>query len=410
MNPPTPRRCANWFQTYRDYILPRTDAPESFIFWSGIFAISSCLRRRVYVPKKYLGLWKCYPHMYLMLVGPPGMRKTTALDHGARELLSQMPNLHEGPDFFTKEAILEEQQNSGDGSIFLVVGEFSNIFQKSGKDRAGMYEFLTDSYDMKSKLSARTKASGNVFVENPVLNFASATTPGWIADNMPENVITGGYASRAIWVYEDQPRTKKSLFDDITGNFEGLERDLLADMMRISQLEGEFSISEEALELIREFEVQDAPMFLVKNDKLGGYVNRRFMHHLKMAMIHSVAEKDDLVITKDDWIWAMNTISSIEPNLERIFKNVGKNPYTSEIDKIVAYVKMMNISTGNVVDMADILNQFQHVAEPRIMKDIIEFGVMSKKLWMKDNGMQQYSFAIPELVERLNTKLIGAVR
>ena len=73
------RRCDNWLLAYRDYILPRTDAPESFVFWSGVFAISSVLRRRVKFPKRILGLWDCYPHMYLMFVGPPGMRKTTAI-------------------------------------------------------------------------------------------------------------------------------------------------------------------------------------------------------------------------------------------------------------------------------------------------------------------------------------------
>lgn len=408
MNPPTPRRCKNWFQSYRDYILPRTDAPESFIFWSGIFAISSCLRRRVYVGKKNLGLWTCYPHMYLMFVGPPGMRKTTALDHGARELLTQMPMLTEGPDMFTKEAILEEMQNSGDGSAFLTVGEFSTIFQKAGKDRAGIYEFFTEMYDMKAKLSARTKASGDVFIEKPVLNFFSATTLGWITDNMPEGVISGGFASRCIWVYEESLRIKQHLFDDVQGNFREIEKDLLVDLMRIASLEGEFDIDDEAKELIRQYENTEVPLFLAKNDKLGGYLNRRFMHILKLSMYHSVATKDELLITAEDWNWALEILSTIEPNLEKIFKGVGKNPYTTEIDKIVAYVKMMNITTAEVVPMSEVLAQFQHVAEPRILKDILEFAVSSKKLWYKEmNG--EYHFAIPELMEKMKVKLLTEV-
>ena len=407
MNPSTPRRCANWFQTYRDYILPRTDAPESFIFWSGIFTIASTLRRRVFVGKKNLGLWSCYPNMYLMFVGPPGMRKTTAIDFGARELLSQMPSLHEGPDLFTKEAILEEMQSSGDGSIYLTVGEFSDIFQKSGKDRGGMYEFLTAMFDMKKQMSARTKSSGNVFVEKPVLNFFSATTPGWITDNMPEAVISGGYASRCIWVYEENLRIKKSLYDDVTGDFAELEKNLLADLLRISNLEGEFEITPETKEAINAWVMDDPPLFLVKNDKLGGYLNRRFKHVLTLAMLHSVASKDELTLLPEDWFWAVNTISTIEPNLEKIFRGVGKNPYTTEIDKIVAYVKMMNISTGDVVPMSELLTHFQHVAEPRILKDIMEYAVSSKRLWVRQvEG--DYQFAIPELIEKMKTKLLSS--
>lgn len=408
MNPPTPRRCKNWFKTYRDFVLPLTDSPESFIFWSGIFTIASCLRRRVYVGKKYLGKWTCYPNMYIMFVGPPGMRKTTAIDFGARELLTQIPQLHEGPDVFTKEAILEEMQASADNSIYLTIGEFSNIFQKAGKDRAGMYEFLTDMFDNKTKFSARTKASGNIFVENPTLHFFSATTPGWITDNMPEGVISGGFASRCIWIYEEKLRIRKSLFNDVEGNFSELEKDLLLDLMRIASLEGEFEINQEAQDAINKWTEAGHPLELEKNDKLGGYLNRRFKHTLTLAMLHSAAEKDELVITLEDWEWACDTIKTIEPNLEKIFKGVGKNPYTSEIDKIVAYVRLLNISTGEVVPMSEVLAQFQHVAEPRILKDILEFAVSSKKLWYKEmNG--EYQFAIPELMEKMKVKLLTEV-
>jgi hypothetical protein len=406
MSNSTPRRCANWFQTYREYILPRTDAPESYIFWSGIFTIASSLRRQVFVGKKNLGLWTCYPNMYLMFVGPPGMRKTTAVDFGARELLTQMPSVFEGPDLFTKEAILEEMQNSGDGSIYLTVGEFSNIFSKAGKDRAGMYEFLTDMFDMKNKFSARTKTSGNVFVDNPVLNFFSATTPGWITDNMPESVISGGFASRCVWVYEEQLRIKKSLFDDVVGDFAKLEKDLLVDLLRISNLQGEFEIDPDTKKLMNDWTEEGHPLFLAKNEKLGGYLNRRFKHALTLAMIHSVASKDELLILPEDWTWAVNTLSTIEPNLEKIFKGVGKNPYTTEIDKIVAFVKMMNISTGEMVPMSELLNQFTHVAEPRILKDIIEFAVTAKKL-MYRGAEGEYQFAIPGLIEKMNTKALG---
>lgn len=405
MNPPTPRRCANWFQTYRDYILPRTDAPESFIFWSGIFTIASTLRRRVYVPKKYLGLWTCYPHMYLMFVGPPGMRKTTAIDHGAKELLSQIPALHQGPDFFTKEAVLEEMQNSGDNSIYMPAGEFSDIFQKSGKDRAGIYEFLTSMYDSKPQVSSRTKASGNVFLENPSINFFSATTPGWIAENMPESVISGGYASRCIWVYEDEPRIKKSLFDDVEGDFMQMEKNLLVDLMRISELQGEFQLTDETKRAINNFVERDPPTYIATNEKLGGYLNRKFMHTLKLAMYHSVACKDELVITLDDWQWAEETISTIEPNLEKVFKGVGKNPYVGIPEKIESYVRTMNLSTGRMITLAELHKQFESTATLAIFKEILDFMVTAKRLHTEHDG-ENMVFATPTLIDKMKTRLL----
>ena len=389
------RRCENWLLSYRDYILPRTDAPESFVFWSGMFTIAAVLRRRVRFPKKILGLWDCYPHMYLMFVGPPGMRKTTAIDHGAMELLKMVDGLKEGPTFFTKEAILEKMQQSEDNSIYMPVGEFSDIFQKSGRDRAGMYEFSTRMYDGNLTLESSTKGSGSVFLEKPCINFFSATTPGWITDHMPEGVISGGFASRCIWIYEEKLRQNKMFFDDIHIDTE-LETNLLLDLLAISKLEGEFTWSEDGKQAMKEWEILEPPTNIATNDKLSGYVNRRKMHTLKMAMIHSVTTKNELVITKQDWDLATYAIGTVELNLHKCFGGVGKNPFTMELQRIIGYVRNQNFLTNKPVLLSDVLKAFEHAARPRELKDIIDFAVDSKQLkhMGSDDGIL---LAVPEL-------------
>lgn len=400
------RRCDNWLLTYRDYILPRTDAPESFVFWSGIYTISSALRRRVWIPKDILGVWSCYPHMYLMFVGPPGVRKTTTIDNGARPLLKQVEGLKEGPDFFTKEVVLERMQQSTDSAIFMSIDEFSSVFQKAGKDRAGVYEFFTAMYDSKVQLESATKSHGTAFLENPCINFFSATTPGWIVDYMPESVINGGFASRCIWVYEDKPRINKMFFDDVTGPFLDMEADLLLDLIHISKnLAGPFKwASKQDRDFCEEWTLKDPPLELQKNDKLGGYLNRRKMHVAKLAMIHSVLEKDELLLTQRDWEFGVNAIEGIEINLPKIFGGVGKNRYTTEIDKIVSYVKNMNFYTNEAVMLDDILRTFMHSAEPRALKDIIDFAVDSKML--RHRAFQDsYQFWVPEFDNIMKEKM-----
>lgn len=377
----TPRRTANWLTTYRDFVLPLVDAPESYVFWSGIFALSCALRRRVWLPKSYLGKWTCYPHMYLMFVGPPGMRKTTAIDHGARELLQQVDAIQAGPDFFTKEAVLEEMNRSADNSIYMTVDEFSNVMQKAGKDQNAVYEFFTGMYDSKTSLVSATKTQGTVALMKPCLNFFSATTPGWISDRMPEGVITGGFASRCIWVYEEKLRINKMFFDDVEGDFQKMETDLLLDLIHIStQLEGPFVISPELREYLRFWETQEPPEELVMNDKLSGYLNRRKMHVAKLAMLHSVSVKDELVLTLEDWHWAENALQTFEPNLHKVFGGVGKNKYNTEIEKIVAYVRNANFFYARTVPEKMIYEQFQSAVEPQAMKGILEYIAKAEKL------------------------------
>lgn len=396
----TKRRCENWLLTYRDYILPRTDAPESYVFWSGIFTLSSAVRRKIWIPKKYLGLWSCYPYLYVMFVGPPGARKTTTIDNGSRVLLDQIEGIRSGPSVFTKEAIIEKLQQSNDASMYLVIGEFSDIFQKAGKDRSGIYEFFTSMFDGSMNYEAATKSHGTAFLEKPCINFFSATTPGWITDNMPEGVITGGFASRVIFVYEDGPRVNKMFFDDVVGPFEQLEKDLLIDLLHISkELAGEFSFSDDGLKAAKEWSSLPHPQRLMKNDKLGGYLNRKKTHVAKLAQIHSIATKDELVITAEDWAFGVHAIETTEAGLEKIFTGVGKNRYTTEIDKIVAFVRSMNFFTKTPTPRSEILRNFMHSAEPRILNDLLQFAVDGKLLHCKEryeNGEKEFDFWVPE--------------
>lgn len=376
------RRCENWLQTYRDYVLPRTDAPESFVRWSGIFTLAAALRRRVWLPKQYLGLWDCYPFLYVMFVAPPGFRKSTTIRSGSEVLLSQVPELEHfaGPEMFTKEAVLEQMAEAPEASMHLVIDEFSDVMQKAGQNRNGIYEFFTSMFDGKMKIHAKTKTSGNAFLEKPCMNFFTGTTPGWIKENMPEGMIVGGFASRFVIVFETKPRLRQTFFDGVESpdpnrTFPELERDLLLDLMHISsQLAGEFQIEPEALEFIRRW-TENEENYKFRNEKMAGYMNRKFTLIAKIAMIQSVSRKDELVLTVDDWKSAINLIEANEAGMEELFGGMGKNRFAVDVKNIISYVVGMHTFTDKPVTYAMILNQFQAAAEPRILKDLISLAV-----------------------------------
>lgn len=398
----TTRRCENWLLNYRDYILPRTDAPESYVFWSGVYALASAIRRQVWIPKKYFGLWDCAPYVYLMFVGPPGVRKTTTIQSGAEVLLTQTEGITAGPSIFTKEAIIERMQKVADNSMYLVIGEFSDIFQKAGKDRNGIYEFFTSMFDGKQQYDSATKSSGNFLLNKPCLNFFSATTPGWITDNMPEGVISGGFASRCIFVYEEKPRINKMFFDDVVGPFDEMEEALVMDLRHIStQIAGEFSFTPEARDFAAHWSEQEPNPTLAKNDKLGGYLNRKKTHVAKLAQIHSLATKDELIITKQDWEFGIHSIETTESGLSQIFGGIGKNRFTTEIEKIVAYVRATNFFTKLPVQRHDLIRSFMHSAEPRMLSDLIRVAVESRLLLEKPdwtNGEPNPSYTVPDFL------------
>lgn len=368
------RKCDNWLQSFRDWIVPRSEAPQSYVFWAGAFTLASALRRRVFIGESTLGGWTCFPHIYTMFVGPPGMRKTTAFDFG-NTLMTQVPDIIKPPSLITKEALVQSILTSPDSSLSMVVGEFSDLILKGGKE---MYDLLTSLYDAKKQLSVATMMRGKEGTERPCFNFGACTTPGWISTHMPEESISGGFASRVIFIYEQELGKKrlywkKEMADGGAANFNKLEADLVADLSHIATLSGEFTMTEEALKKGEQW-YQDLSLVGVPK-KMHGYMARKHVHAHKLAMILSVAQSDELIIDWPTLEASIDILTQTEKRLPLVFAGVGKNEYSLTLRDISDYIQANNQATR-----AQIFNHFQSSAEPRKMQELIEGLIAMKKI------------------------------
>ena len=121
------RKCDNWLLSFRDWSLPRSEAPESFHFWAGLFTIASVLKRRVYVSEELLGGWDCYPFMYIIFVAPPGVARKSTTARYAENLLSSVPLVNLAPTAITVEKLIKELERVKDSAISVFSSEFSSF-------------------------------------------------------------------------------------------------------------------------------------------------------------------------------------------------------------------------------------------------------------------------------------------
>jgi hypothetical protein len=366
------RKCDNWLLSFREWIAPRSESPDNFIFWAGVFVLSSSLRRRVFIGQKTLGGWTCYPHTYTMFVAPPGLRKTTTMGF-AIELLSSVETLTKPPTLVTKEALVDGIIQSPDSSLYLPIEEFSDLIMKGGKE---MYELLTSLFDAKKELSVGTMMRGREGTERPCVNMLAATTPEWISAHMPESAIGGGFASRVIFVYEHKVRQKGLFWNKIMAdtNFEVQKVALVDDLNFIAtQLAGEFTIEPEAMKYAEQWYQDFNPSG--QNRKLQGYYQRKPTHLLKLAQIYSVSYKNDLIITKHDIDFGLNVLTGIEKNLPKVFEGVGKNTYSLEMAEVVDFIK----EVGSISE-SDLLKHFNTSAEPAKMQELLNGLVLMRHI------------------------------
>jgi hypothetical protein len=375
------RKCDHWLNSFVEWTRPRSEVQESFLIWSGLFALSSALRRRVWIPREYLGSWECYPYLYIILVAPPGMRKTTSLNY-ALELFEDLPELHQAPNTTSQAALALTLTDSKDCSAYIVSEEFSDLLIKSGKE---MYEFLTSIFDGRKKYVSATISRGIEFLERPCLNMAAGTTPIWISNNLPVDVIGGGFASRCIFIFEDTLRRKKMYHMDVDyKELSELKSKLVYDLDHISRnITGKFKFDNPSTLQYMEEWYQDLHPQKYPT-KLQGYYTRKHVHLHKVAMLWHLSYSDELVLTKHDFDSALGLLELIEDKLPLVFEGVGKNIYVLDIKAIYLYIKR----EGRVT-RAELLDQFQSAAEPNKLLELINMLVAMRKIeFYVDEGIE----------------------
>ena len=367
----TERACANWIQTFKDWIYPRSEAPETYILWSGLFTLASVIKRSVYIPKnKMLGSWECYPNIYVGFIGPPATRKTTTMDY-ADQLLSEVPNINEAADSMTQQILAKRIADTRDCSISIRSGELGTFINPSG---SVMIDFLVSLFDGRRKFSTDTLMRGVEFSQAPCVNFIFATTPVWISNNLSELMVGGGLTSRVMMIYEEDLRRKQLFYGELDYDYlEKLNRNLKTDLVHIAtNIAGEFRFTDDAKTFAEEWY---RGLKTPDDYRLQGYFGRKHVHLFKVAMLLHLAYSDELLITKKDLIDGIKLLEIVEKKLSNVYQSVGKNPYTDVMDALLGYITLKV-----KVSRKELLSRFYQSAPPVTLLELINALIAMEKI------------------------------
>lgn len=380
------RKCSNWLADFMAWTVPRSEAKESYIFWTGLYTLSCVLRRHVKISKNFLGSWEVYPYMYILFVGPSGNRKTTTTNYNV-ELLDEIGGLVAAPDQITVAKLASTLVESEECSMYINAGELSEFMVKSGND---MYSFLTKAFDGSKRISVGTHMRDIELAEKPCINFLGATTPEWLGDNLPQSVLDGGFGSRCIFVFEEELRRRKLDYTDVDvkGIYEAHHSNLVHDLKYIANnLFGEFEVNPVAFKRLDEWYKDGAGM--KKNPrgvKMKGYYERKPAYVMKIAMLLKIADqgtltRDDLYLNWKNFEEGIAVIEQIEQNLHYVFGGFGKNVYKMDMKIMFEYIR-----ERKVVLLSQLLAEFQNVAEPDKLKQLINGLSSSGLIEVNENG------------------------
>lgn len=394
------RHFKHWLKSYCEFTAA-SEAPLDFHFWTGVSTIAACLRRRVWKDEL---LFKWTPNFYIIFVGPAGVvTKSTSLNIGFK-MLQKVPGVFFGPDSMTWHGLAKKFEASFEyaryknpvtgveekipmSPITCSVSELGTFLRPEDK---ALVSFLTDMWDGKERpFDHATKDSGELKIENPWLNVIGATTPEWMQDNFPASMLQQGIGSRILFVYGETKRHLTAYPSRIKRavGYDQMEKQLTEDLIEMTKLIGAYELTDDAYAWgeawYAKHNAAASRSTHMASGRYGGYLARKQTHLHKLAIILSAAQRDELLIQRDDLEHANAFLEDSERSMIKVFESVGIVDEAKHVAELVTYVRSLSWITGpelyklcyNIMSEKDFKQALRIACEGELLEVIVRNGI-----------------------------------
>lgn len=292
-----------------------------------------------------MGYFKVFPNLYVVLVGPPGNKKTSAMNV-AYKLLGVLPNTPLSADCLTKEKLVLDMAEQETVNSLLPTGHEEQVFTPMtmmaselseflGAGGAGMISFLTACYDLPI-YEVRTKNKGTTRLVGPYLNLLACTTPDWITTYLRSDIISGGFSRRALFVYEKTDAGRVA-FPVITQDAKDAWDRVIAKAKLVTKLTGQFAWDPPAR---AHFEQWYNNLQIPSDETVVGYYKSKHIQLLKISMLIALSEGQELVLRKEHLEFGLALLQLAEENLASVFSGIGRNELNAAAQKVLDMVSL----------------------------------------------------------------------
>lgn len=343
----------NFIKAYQ-FFADGNEAPPLFHLWGALATLSAIASRRIWFDQSY---YQIYPNMYIVFVGEPGDKKSTALSIARR--FTQISKAPVAPPSITKEAMTKLLNSKNEDSPYLSKiskitdkGEFIEpiaqmaIFASeivtmlsAGGNPIGIIEFLTDIFD-RDVFEVVTKNQGTDVIINPFISMLACMTPEQTGQMLKQSIITGGFSRRCVFV-AGKSKAEGIPFPKLTEEQKEAETFLIEGIDRVKKIKGVFTMSPEARSYFEEWykekhrQLQQPGSAVTKN-----WLRSKDTQAIKVAMLLTVSAFDETrVITKETLLQAIKMLDQIEPSLNKVFSGAGRNIASELAEKIKARIE-----------------------------------------------------------------------
>jgi hypothetical protein len=325
----------------------------------------------------------------------------------AKDIIRDIGNIPYSAECITKQAICKEMAEECVATYMDKKGEIITytpyaIFATELSHFLGMgtakemIDFLTTIYDERF-YTTKTKNKGNDIMVGPYITILGCTTPDWIRGWMREDVITGGFSRRALFVYYNGHRERIPV-PEVTPDMLAARNRCVAWGKKLAQVHGYFEITPEAMEFYKDWYCK----LVIPQDFTGGYYESKHVQMLKAAMLIALSESVDLVLKLEHIQLALAQLEFVEANMRKVFEGVGRNELNSIASKILETLEavggsmpekqlnLMMYREANAEELAKVMFHLRNTERVLLLQETV-----------KTTGQQRQIVALPHVAARL---------
>lgn len=340
-------------ETIKKYLklVSQTEPPVLHHIWALVSMMSANLGRRTWFE---FGPMPILPNQYILLVGDPGVRKSTAMSL-AKKLIKGNANIRLAPDDTggQRQGLITAMLDGDDNDISKMlegldgVDEDVDIVSIDPEDRHTMYCYASEfasfigqgSYEMVTFLTKMwdgedhnyTLKNSKAVLEKPLLNILGGTTPTALASALPMEVVGQGFLSRVVLVYAESAIK--------IARPQPIDEQGLAELRKLftyvgNNFRGPFKETANASKLIDDCYFKQNK---IEDTRFVYYQTRRHTHLIKLVMAMAALRGSQEIISEDVED-AQTLLTLTEESMPNALGEFGLSPLGLARQKLLDYI------------------------------------------------------------------------
>jgi len=317
-------------------------SPEIFRKWAAITTLSGALEKRVWTMTK---AGPQFANLYVMLVAPPGVGKSQAINP-AEQLLKSTKKYNIAPNSVTaasfidalvkahRTVLLPDNKLLQYHHIFVFAAELGVFLNTHDLNFLSIINELFDHKDSYRE-ERRHSLKDPIDIPKPMTTLLVGSQPGFLATLLPDAAWTMGWTSRMLMVYSSTA-PDVPLFGEYK-NQDKIMSGLVKKLDEVADYYGEMKWDQSAIaEMERWRKDKWAPV--PDHPKLANYLPRRgtiFM--VKLAMVAAMSRGETLAIRLQDVERARGWLLEIEALMPCIFRDMIMRSDDQVIEEVFQY-------------------------------------------------------------------------